>query len=170
MTGPRSHWSSLFVWSWIWWHWDRDSSTINHTLYGRNTGLSYIFWFWLLLGCFKSHSFLISVSIWYQKLLNLFSFCRSLIDVLFFLLIYSCTILLPGFICACTIGLAWYAYTNPLHNVVAWTNLLFRSNLAPPWSLQVTIFFPCQFDFSKLKSFSLLMKEFHMGCTVMKIM
>ena len=36
--GLRSYRSTLFIWLWIRWHWDCDSPTVYHTLYGWNPG------------------------------------------------------------------------------------------------------------------------------------
>lgn len=39
LAGSRSNWSTLLVWSRIWWYWDCYSSTIYHTFIDWNTGL-----------------------------------------------------------------------------------------------------------------------------------
>jgi len=39
LLGLRSYRSTLFIWLWIRWHWDCDSPTVYHTLYGWNPGL-----------------------------------------------------------------------------------------------------------------------------------
>jgi len=38
LLGLRSYRSTLFIWLWIRWHWDCDSPTVYHTLYGWNPG------------------------------------------------------------------------------------------------------------------------------------
>lgn len=121
LTGFRSYWSALSVWGWIWWYWDCNSSTIYYTFYGRNTGYCQILLSWLLLSMFEMSNTIGIVSFFVKVVSNVISATFS-----------------PGFVCPGAVGLAWYAFANPLHLIMARQSLLLWDNLATTWSLQVS--------------------------------
>ena len=135
--GSRSHWSPLSVWSWIWWYWNCDSSTIYHPFDGWNSGLVFILCLVAALIMFKMSDICKCFyscrgsAIEMIMLLNIGFDLSSYINLYFFLSFF------PGFICSGTVGVAWYALAHPLHIVMARQNLLLWSDLASPWSLQV---------------------------------
>lgn len=131
LTGSRSHWSPLSIWGRIWWYRYCNSPAVNHTFNDWNTGSTSI-----IDLKYAYHVFYGSCA--YFAVADVECFNAKL--QIFIQSSFSVFSLFPGFVCPGTVGLAWYAVANPLHIVMARQSILFRDNLASPWSLQVSLF------------------------------
>ena len=137
--GSWSYRSPLLIWGWLWWCWDCNSPTVNHTFYDWDTGAFFSFSFWLgnvLRGhCYQSFILWSCEYLWIFYLARVYhdsdiswgSFWNCSFD-------FFCP---SGFISSGSAGMAWYAPTNSLHNVLARKDLLLWCYMASAWPLQV---------------------------------